>query len=273
MHQIEQLSEDGFALAEFLGLGRESAIRAGATTLQHAQECAASGLMEPSAVDHVRWHMVEGMLWEAAQSEKWRRWEESRRGKRFIGTSVGIGWSQAKMITKSVDIKWRSTLFDLFEQPAVSSAMDPDLYSVIYDILKAQHDYQQELEALRSNPDPGKLKALREAAETGKPSAAIADALARLRSFVQRTKQAGVSETTSSAASNPRKDMAGGAPTAAKLQERMKKLRQRYPNERGKAVKEFCDMDPGYSPQYARKVATAIGWDGPRKAKKTKLSG
>lgn len=181
MHPAEKLAPDPYALAAFLGLNEAEASKAGAGALTQAREMR----MEQWQIDHLQWNITEHLLWTAAQREKWQRWEESRQGIRAIETSTGIGWEQAKPIQKSWSISWRNALFDLFEQPAVRNAMDADLYSIIYDILRAQHDYRQELEALRTNPDPGKLKAIRQAAETGKPSAAIADAVDRLRIFVQ----------------------------------------------------------------------------------------
>lgn len=211
-----------------------------------------------------RWQQAEELLWLAATREaEARRDEAIRTGKlRVVRTGVGMSWKpRSTPVIANIVMDWDTRVSDLFDHPAVRAAMPSGLHSIIRDVLILFLKERKELDELRVNPDPKRIKALAAHADAeGMPDTAQG-IVQRLADFVAATERQGESKAQSKRSRKGRKELPGDPPTTDDQDDAMRNLKKRYPTDRPVAVKKFA-AEFKVTTRQASKVAARIGWPG-----------
>jgi hypothetical protein len=255
----EDLLHDVRALASHLGLDAEDARMAGADAFDQVAAWRKSGRASRDQYDHVRWSCIELLLWEAALREKWQRFEESRKGKRVVSASVGIAWSQGTRVSTSVGLRWRNRLFDLIEHPAFRDSLPPELYDIIYGVLKAQAEYDRELARLKQAPDSKRILELRNVNDRTECPPAMEGLLSRLEAYIARTEATKFREHQSRAGLGRRNHWSEELPLPIPLSEVDQRLKQAMARDEGRApaIKRIA-KETGRTPKAVSNRATKI---------------
>lgn len=201
--KLNRLCRDLPALARHLALPADPLWQREQATLDACEAQAES--MTPkdrerwiAANERNRWRVAEGMLWLAAWGEQGARREaDIAAGKiREVRASVGLPWKPAtRLVRKTVGMKWGMRLSDLFDHEAVRAAMPADLHAILRKVFAAFLAERKELDELRANPDPVRVKAWRERNDGEGVPGDVQGIVTEFQSFIDEQRRKAKAET------------------------------------------------------------------------------